>query len=113
MRMPARSATFAAVALAAAMSAVLGADGAPQRDGRAAFEYHCGKCHAEGGTGTFMLAKRFGEERALLQNRKELTVEFIRRTTRFGSLSMPRITRVEVPDAELDAIARYLISGQK
>jgi mono/diheme cytochrome c family protein len=82
-------------------------------DGKASFDYHCGKCHAPGGTGTLMLTKRFGKDQSLLQDRKELTVESVRRTVRWGSLSMPRITRVEVPDAELDAIARYLVSERK
>jgi len=82
-------------------------------DGKASFDYHCGKCHAPGGTGTFMLAKRFGPEQALLQNRKEIAAEFVKHTVRWGSLSMPRITRVEVPDAELDAIAAYLVSAGK
>jgi mono/diheme cytochrome c family protein len=77
-------------------------------DGKASFSHHCGKCHEPGGTGTIMLAKRFGQEQSLLQDRKGLTVEFVKHTVRWGSLSMPRITRVEVPDAELDAIARYL-----
>lgn len=77
-------------------------------DGKASFEYHCNKCHEAGGTGTIMLSKRFGKEQALLQDRKELSVDFVKQVVRRGSLSMPRITRAEVPDAELDAIARYL-----
>jgi mono/diheme cytochrome c family protein len=77
-------------------------------DGKTSFDYHCGKCHEPGGTGTLMLAKRFGKEQALLQDRKGLNLEFVKQTVRHGSLSMPRITRVEVPDAELEAIARYL-----
>ncbi len=91
-----------------ALVLIVSAAAAHGADGKASFEYHCGKCHAPGGTGTFMLEKRFGKEQALLENRKELTVEFVKRTVRWGSLSMPRITRAEVPDAELDAIARYL-----
>ena len=82
-------------------------------DGKASFEYHCGKCHDAAGTGTQMLRKRLGKEQALLENRKGLTVDLVRHAVRHGVLSMPRITRVEVPDAELDAIARYLTSSAR
>jgi mono/diheme cytochrome c family protein len=82
-------------------------------DGKASFEYHCGKCHDAAGTGTQMLARRIGKEQALLENRKGLTIELVRNAVRHGVLSMPRITRVEVPDAELDAIARYLTSSAR
>jgi mono/diheme cytochrome c family protein len=82
-------------------------------DGKALFDYHCGKCHDAAGTGTVMLTKRFGKERALLQDRAEMTATFVKRAVRWGSLSMPRITRVEVPDAELDAIAAYLTAARK
>jgi mono/diheme cytochrome c family protein len=82
-------------------------------DGKASFEYHCGKCHDAAGTGTQMLTKRLGKEQALLENRKGLTVDLVRHAVRHGVLSMPRITRVEVPDAELDAIARYLTSSAR
>jgi mono/diheme cytochrome c family protein len=80
-------------------------------DGKSLFEHHCGKCHDPGGTGTQMLTKRLGKEQALLENRKGLTIELVRNAVRYGILSMPRITRVEVPDAELEAIARYLTTS--
>jgi mono/diheme cytochrome c family protein len=82
-------------------------------DGKASFEYHCGKCHDAAGTGTQMLTKRLGKEQALLEKRKGLTVELVRNAVRHGVLSMPRITRVELPDAELDEIARYLTSSAR
>jgi len=44
----------------------------------------------------------------LLTNRKDLTVDFIKMVVRRGKLAMPRLTRVDVTDAELDAIAHYL-----
>jgi mono/diheme cytochrome c family protein len=84
-----------------------------QADGKASFEYHCGKCHDAAGTGTQMLTKRLGKEQALLEARKGLTVELVRNAVRHGVLSMPRITRVELPDTELDAIARYLTSSAR
>ena len=47
-------------------------------------------------------------ESGLLTNRKDLTVDFIKVVVRRGKLAMPRLTRVDVTDAELDAIAHYL-----
>jgi mono/diheme cytochrome c family protein len=76
-----------------------------------AFEKVCAKCHREGGTGTFMLERRLGKEKALLEDRNDLQPEFIRHVVRNGILSMPAITRVEVTDAELDVIVRYLARG--
>jgi hypothetical protein len=60
-----------------------------------------------------MLARRVGKEQALLETRKGLTVELVRNAVRRGVLSMPRITRVELADAELDAIARYLTASAR
>lgn len=82
-----------------------GADG--DADG-AAFRARCSKCHGETGTGTQMLARRLGRERGMLERRTDLTPELIRQVVRNGIVSMPWLTRVEVTDAELDAIVRYL-----
>ena len=84
-----------------------------QKDGRALFSNRCGACHLTGGMGTNLLTKErvaAGEapQSGLLENRKDLTVEFTRMVVRRGKLAMPRLTRVDVTDAELDAIARYL-----
>ena len=38
---------------------------------------------------------------------------YIKVVVRKGKLAMPRLTRVEVTDAELDAIARYLAKGHE
>jgi len=72
------------------------------------FEKVCAKCHIEGGTGTFMLGRRLGKEKALLEERNDLRPDFIRHVVRNGILGMPAITRVEVTDAELEVIVRYL-----
>ena len=77
-------------------------------DGKQAFDARCVKCHGDSGTGTFMLGRRLGKDKALLEQRTDLAVEFIRHVVRNGIVSMPAITRVEVTDAELSAIATYL-----
>lgn len=77
-----------------------------------AFAARCAKCHAEAGTGTFMLGRRLGKDRAMLERRTDLPPELIRHVVRHGIVSMPPITRVEVTDEELDAIVRYLTRKQ-
>jgi hypothetical protein len=65
-------------------------------------------CHLEGGTGTFMLGRRLGPANALLADRTTLDPAYVKNVVRNGIVSMPRITRAEVSDAELQAIAGYL-----
>ncbi len=77
-------------------------------EGKALFEARCGYCHLAGGTGTLMLGRRLGKDKALLASRTDLSVEYIKKITRVGINSMPPHTRIEVPDSELDLIAAYL-----
>jgi cytochrome c5 len=83
------------------------------KDGAAVFSNRCGACHLAGGMGTNMLTKQrmaAGQppESGLLANRKDLTRTYVKVVVRRGKQAMPRLTRVEVTDAELDAIAAYL-----
>ncbi len=83
------------------------------RDGEELFSNRCGACHLAGGMGTNLLTKQrvvAGEppENGLLANRKDLTVSYVKGVVRNGKMAMPRLTRVDVTDAELDSIARYL-----
>ena len=77
-----------------------------------AFDARCAKCHAETGTGTFMLGRRLGKDRAMLERRTDLPRELIRHVVRNGIVSMPPLTRVEVTDAELEAVIRHLTRKQ-
>jgi mono/diheme cytochrome c family protein len=77
-------------------------------DGNATYLDHCGICHLEGGTGTFMLARRLGKQRALLAQRTDLTPAYVEAIVRNGLNSMPAFTRVEITDQELAAVADYL-----
>lgn len=80
----------------------------PPADGGQLFERRCGVCHLKGQTGTIILERRLGPQRALLADRTDLTPEYIRFVVRQGLVNMPRLTRVELPDAELEAISAYL-----
>jgi mono/diheme cytochrome c family protein len=77
-------------------------------DGHVTYLAHCGICHLEGGTGTFMLARRLGKQRALLAEHTDLTPAYVEAIVRNGLNSMPAITRVEITDQELAAVADYL-----
>jgi len=76
--------------------------------GKTLFHSKCGYCHLAGGTGTIMLGFRLGKDKALLENRTDLTTTYIEHVARSGIGSMPRLTRIEVPDSELRSIAAYL-----
>lgn len=83
------------------------------RDGAALFSNRCGACHLAGGMGTNLLTKQrvaAGEppETGLLANRADLNADYVKAVVRNGKLAMPRLSRVEVTDPELDSIAGYL-----
>jgi mono/diheme cytochrome c family protein len=98
--------------LACAMALAQDASGAdrgdPRARGRELFAHRCGMCHSEGGTGTFTLERRLGRERALLEGRADLQPGYVRYVVRWGLVNMPRISRVELSDTELDAVIAYL-----
>ena len=119
--MRARAGIAAAAALALAMIAAASAsvlrtvannqakDRASQLDqGKKLFHAKCGYCHLQGDTGTIMLGFRLGKDKALLEERTDLSADYIRHVARAGIGSMPRLTRIEVPDSELNSIAAYL-----
>ncbi|MCC7463491.1 MAG: cytochrome c [Gammaproteobacteria bacterium] len=93
-----------------AHAADAGAAGAAGRNtaGKMLLDTRCGICHAIGGTGTFMLARRLGDERSLLAERTDLTAELVTHVVRHGINGMPVFTRVELSDAELALVIAYL-----
>ena len=78
--------------------------------GKAAFTHRCAMCHREGQTGTFILARRLGKDMSLLEQRADLQPAYIRQVVRAGLVNMPRLSRVEMPDPDLDAAIAYLMS---
>jgi hypothetical protein len=52
-------------------------------------------------------------EKGLLVNRTDLTMDYVTSVVRMGKVAMPRLTRVDVTDAELQAIAAYLAKDKK
>lgn len=70
----------------------------------------CGACHLSGGMGTGLLTRRLGAEKALIEQRTDVTADYVKTVVRNGILNMPRLSRAEVSDPELAAIAAYLSS---
>lgn len=82
-------------------------------DGKVLFEAHCGYCHLTGGMGTNLLTKQQmmagnPPEKGLLSNRDDLTADYVKAVVRMGKGAMPQQTKVDLTDAELDAVAKYL-----
>jgi mono/diheme cytochrome c family protein len=83
--------------------------GAPR--GYLEFQNTCSVCHGAmpERPGTRALAAKYkGSEPALLEERTDLSPEFIRLIVRRGITVMPPFRKTEVSDADLDAIIAYL-----
>ena len=77
--------------------------------GNALFEHRCALCHRDNGPGTFMLERRLGEKQSILESRENLTGAYISQVVRLGVGSMPRFSRGEITDQELEEISSYLL----
>jgi (+)-pinoresinol hydroxylase len=105
------------------VAAVLAAGSAAAQDaalaqrGQAVYAAWCTPCH--GGAeprgqrstapGTASLEIKYkGEKPALLERRTDLTAPVLKVLLRNGSASMPAFRKVEVSDADIEAIAAYL-----
>jgi mono/diheme cytochrome c family protein len=81
--------------------------------GEALFSNRCGTCHLAGGMGSNLLTKQriaMGQPRetGMLANRTDLTPDYVKSVVRGGKMAMPRLTKVDISDADLDAVAAYL-----
>jgi mono/diheme cytochrome c family protein len=81
-------------------------------DGKSLFQHHCAMCHNASGMGTGLLSRRMKPEVAELEKREDLSAAYIERFARQGLLNMPAITRAEVNDSAMKAIAQYLSRGK-
>jgi mono/diheme cytochrome c family protein len=77
--------------------------------GERLFVEKCAMCHGPNGMGTGLLARRV--EQPLLEQRKDLTAEYVTQAARMGIGNMPAIPRGEVSDAQMAAIAAWLAKG--
>jgi (+)-pinoresinol hydroxylase len=84
--------------------------GAGEPRGYVEFQRACSVCHGRGpAPGTRALrAKYQGKLPALLEERTDLTPDYVRYIVRHGVTVMPPFRKTELADAQLDAIASYL-----
>jgi mono/diheme cytochrome c family protein len=75
--------------------------------GKAIYEHRCGVCHLAKQTGAEILARRLGRERSLLASRTDLTPAYVRQVVRWGLVNMPPLSRVEMPDGDLNDVIAY------
>jgi mono/diheme cytochrome c family protein len=111
MKTPASPAILAAAALLAlALPAV--APAADATPGKSLFTTRCGMCHQTNGMGVSILSRRPADtSKGLLEQRDNLSAEFVYTVARVGTGNMPRISRAEVSDEEMRLIALYLSRG--
>jgi mono/diheme cytochrome c family protein len=88
------------------------------RDGETLFSNRCGACHLAGGMGSNLLTKQMLAAKrpptdGLLANRTDLTSDYVKAVVRGGKGAMPRQTRVDITDAELESLAHYLGKADK
>ncbi|HTQ36770.1 MAG TPA: cytochrome c [Steroidobacteraceae bacterium] len=103
---PAALAVVGAAVVCAAISAPQASD---KLDGKALYRERCGMCHQGIGMAVSLLSRRPGDtSKGLLEDRKDLSAEFVFTAARTGIGNMPRIARGEVSDPELASIADYL-----
>lgn len=81
-------------------------------DGKKLFQQRCAMCHNAFGMGTGLLARRVKPEVAELEKRDDLTAAYVEKAARIGLLNMPAITRGDVSDRDLHAIALYVSKGK-
>jgi mono/diheme cytochrome c family protein len=85
---------------------------AAEPDGKKLFQQRCAMCHNAFGMGTGLLARRVKPEVAELEKREDLTAAYVEKAARIGLLNMPPITRGDVSDRDLHAIALYVSKGK-
>jgi mono/diheme cytochrome c family protein len=90
---------------------------APSSGGETLFSNHCGACHLAAGMGTNVITAQLvpagrPPEQGLLTNRDDLAADYVKAVVRNGKGAMPRQTRVDITDAELDKVAAFLGKGK-
>lgn len=83
-------------------------------EGERLYGQECAFCHAGRNTGTIMLGRRMDPAQAELHKRTDLQADYVKAVVRNGLVNMPPLSKVELPDEELDKIAAWLArEGQK
>jgi cytochrome c5 len=91
--------------------ALEGAAPRPELSGAEVFARQCAMCHAAGDdhTGSFQLARTRGAEYAVLEQRTDLTADYIREVVRHGMNTMGGFSKVDITEQEMSALVDYLV----
>jgi mono/diheme cytochrome c family protein len=87
-----------------------------QPNGYVQFQSYCAVCHGAGSEkpGTRALRAKYGTRLpALLEERTDLSPQYVKMIVRQGVSVMPPVRKTELSDADLDAIASYLTQKKK
>lgn len=78
--------------------------------GKEVFNRNCIHCHAPGveHPGTLQLGLTRGQDRAVLEERKDLTADYVRHIVRHGLKAMPAFVPSQITDDQLNALTDYL-----
>jgi mono/diheme cytochrome c family protein len=111
--------TFLLILLAAPLSAqpspLSAASAKPLRSsGGMIFDKWCSDCHRTAeGPGSFALQRKYqGALPAILEQRSNLSPEYVRLTVRHGISFMPSFRKTEISDADLALLSTYLAAPQ-
>lgn len=79
--------------------------------GKRVFTEWCTPCHMDSpfAPGTIQLKQVRGADKAVLENRTDLTEPLVRTFVRSGFAGMPKFRRTEISEADLDALIKYLV----
>ena len=82
--------------------------------GKQVFDRYCAECHApgHGHPGTQRLGWNRGERYAILEQRKDLSADYVRAIVRRGLFEMPPFRPSEISDQDLAQLSTYL-AGRK
>ena len=87
---------------------------ADQSMGKVVYEKWCDGCHMNSpfAPGTIQLRSLRGNDLALLENRRDLSADYIRHIVRKGRNGMPLFRRTEISADQLDGLLEYLLSDK-
>lgn len=98
--------------LAMLFASIAMAQDKPASEGKIVYDKWCTPCHGAGlgKPGTMVLAQRYGDSLpALLEERTDLSREYLANFVRQGVGVMPQFRKTEITDAEFDALVNYLV----
>ena len=110
------SKTLALAALLSAPFAAVAAEPASIEKGKQVFRTWCEACHGTGDDrpGTLGLAAKYnGKIPARLEDRTDMSADFVTFYVRNGFAMMPPFRKTEISDADLAAVATYLTRKRK